>query len=98
MNFVKQLESFCERPIHTIDIGGGLSTDFDEAPEPEEFSYRIYRKELEQAAPGNSNDSVFSNFLMTNVLHTELFSGRYHVVTEMGASLIQKAGKTLTRY
>ena len=52
MDFVKELESVCHRKIHTIDIGGGLSTDFDEAPEPEEFSYKKYRQELELFCPG----------------------------------------------
>ena len=52
MKFVNELESSCERQIHTIDIGGGLSTDFEQAPEPEEFGYKKYRTQLELAAPG----------------------------------------------
>ena len=55
MNFVDELESVCKRRIHTIDIGGGLSTDFERAPEPEDFGYNKYRRELELVAPGKTN-------------------------------------------
>jgi len=78
MGFVNDVERCCDKKIHTIDIGGGLSTDFENGPEPKGFEFTTYRRELEKAAP-------------------DLFSGRYQIVTEMGGSLIQKAGKTLVR-
>ena len=97
MLFVNELESFCGRKIHTIDIGGGLSTNFEQAPEPAEFAYKRYRKTLELAVPGKVVlCCIFGTFLFLNKF-AELFSGRFNVITEMGCSLIQKAGKTLMR-
>ena len=58
---VEELESVCgKRRIHTIDIGGGLSTDFERAPEPDaDFGYNKYRRELELVAPGSTTSTLF---------------------------------------
>jgi diaminopimelate decarboxylase len=39
------------RSLLTVDIGGGLSTSYTEAAEPEEFAYAYYRKLLNEAVP-----------------------------------------------
>ena len=54
MGFVNDVERCCDKKIHTIDIGGGLSTDFDNGPEPKGFEFTTYRRELEMAAPGRN--------------------------------------------
>ena len=46
MDFVSVLEKRCPGQIKVVDIGGGLSTTYTEAQEPEEFSYQKYREQL----------------------------------------------------
>ena len=60
MGFVNDVERCCDKKIHTIDIGGGLSTDFENGPEPKGFEFTTYRRELEKAAPGRVWNSLSS--------------------------------------
>ena len=60
MGFVNDVERCCDKKMHTIDIGGGLSTDFDNGPEPKGFEFTTYRRELEMAAPGRIWNSLSS--------------------------------------
>ena len=39
MNLVEGIEKETNRSLVAIDIGGGLSTSYKDANEPEEFSY-----------------------------------------------------------
>ena len=48
MDFVSVLEERCPAQIKVVDIGGGLSTTYTEAEEPEEFSYQKYREQLDK--------------------------------------------------
>ena len=50
MEFVQELESNGIQ-ITTINIGGGLSSSYTQAEEPEEFSFANYRKALESEIP-----------------------------------------------
>ena len=51
MNLVESIEKETNRSLVAIDIGGGLSTSYKDANEPEEFSYKTYRKNLEEVVP-----------------------------------------------
>lgn len=52
MDFVAEIESVCPGQIKVIDIGGGLSTTYVEKEEPKEFTYKEYRRRLEEVVPG----------------------------------------------
>jgi len=49
--FLEHLESQLPGQVKTVDIGGGLSTSYTETEEPEEFSYKAYRAQLQQRVP-----------------------------------------------
>jgi diaminopimelate decarboxylase len=51
MDFVSAVQTATGRSLLTVDIGGGLSTSYTEAEEPEEFAYANYRKLLNEAVP-----------------------------------------------
>ena len=51
MDFVKEIEAASGRKLASIDIGGGLSTTYKEAEEPQAFAYRKYRQLLEEKTP-----------------------------------------------
>ena len=51
MEFIGEIEEKCGRKIVTIDIGGGLSTSYVDAPEPAGFEYQTYRHRLEEIVP-----------------------------------------------
>ena len=51
MKFVGDVEKECGRPLTTIDIGGGMSSSYTQAPEPEGFEFETYRKHLDKAVP-----------------------------------------------
>ena len=51
MDMTLAIESACNRPIHTVDIGGGLSTTYVDHEEPEEFTFQKYRQQLEKEVP-----------------------------------------------
>lgn len=51
LDFVVDLEKASGRRLEYIDIGGGLSTSYVQAPEPDEFSFQRYSQELRQAVP-----------------------------------------------
>ena len=46
MDFVSALESVCPGQITSLDIGGGLSTSYTDTKEPDEFTYKLYREQL----------------------------------------------------
>ena len=48
MDFVSVLEERCPGQIKVVDIGGGLSTTYTDAEEPEEFGYQKYRDQLDK--------------------------------------------------
>ena len=50
-DFVKELEAATGRALKTIDIGGGLSTDYKNEAEPEGFTFALYRKRLDETVP-----------------------------------------------
>ena len=51
MAFVQEVEQTCQIKLRTIDIGGGLSTSYSDAAEPQGFEYKTYRKMLDDAVP-----------------------------------------------
>ena len=51
MAFVQEIEQTCQIKLRTIDIGGGLSTSYTDAAEPQGFEYKTYRKMLDDAVP-----------------------------------------------
>lgn len=51
MDFVSVLEKRCPGQIKVVDIGGGLSTTYTDAEEPDEFSYQKYREQLNNEVP-----------------------------------------------
>ncbi len=51
MDFVKLIEKSTMRKIHTVDIGGGLSTSYTHPEEPTEFTYELYRQRLSEEVP-----------------------------------------------
>ncbi|TRY63185.1 hypothetical protein TCAL_02083 [Tigriopus californicus] len=51
MDLVKEIESKCKRQLEIIDIGGGLSSTYEEAEEPKSFEYGRYRDNLNQVVP-----------------------------------------------
>ena len=51
MSLVDDIEEECKRNLVAVDIGGGLSTSYKEAEEPEGFTYQLYRKRLEEVVP-----------------------------------------------
>ena len=51
VDFVKAVESECARKLETIDIGGGLSTTYVDADEPDHFRYALYRQQLDEKVP-----------------------------------------------
>ena len=48
INFLEDVEAELPGQISTVDIGGGLSTSYTEASEPEQFSYQVYRSHLQE--------------------------------------------------
>ena len=51
MSLVEDIEEETNRNLVAIDIGGGLSTSYKDVNEPEEFSYKTYRRNLEEVVP-----------------------------------------------
>ena len=51
MSLVEDIEKETNRNLVAIDIGGGLSTSYKDVNEPEEFSYKAYRRNLEEVVP-----------------------------------------------
>ena len=51
LDFAYRVESEVGRKLETINIGGGLSTSYTQAKEPQELSYRAYRDQLTEVVP-----------------------------------------------
>ena len=51
MSLVDDIEKDTNKNLVAIDIGGGLSTSYKDVNEPEEFSYKAYRRNLEEVVP-----------------------------------------------
>ena len=62
-DLAEEIEVKTGRPIRTVNIGGGLSSSYDSDSEPEEFSFKTYRKKLETVPNLFSGKwQVFSEF------------------------------------
>ena len=51
MDFVQKIEAQCGRQLEFVDIGGGLSTTYNEDGEAKGFEYSSYRKQLNDLVP-----------------------------------------------
>ena len=51
VDLVKEIESRIGCDLKTIDIGGGLSASYDCEDELAEFSFQLYRKQLQNEIP-----------------------------------------------